>query len=350
MAIHEYSVNNPCTINKLPINLQRLAMQGIPGTPPLRFWVKDNQWEVLHLPCKVFMQAPPFSGIIFVQLFRMQWRLSTFMRQTNPSFKFLVLLFFLLGLFFWQVMFSVANTVDSKGVTATGRQPFAPGERLTFQLRWGVIPAGETTLEVYPMEEVSGEQAYHFVMTTRTNSFVDLFYKVRDRIDAYTDAAMTHSVFYKKNQQEGSTKRKVEVRFDWQRQEAFYSNFGLENKSVPLMPGTFDPLSIFYYIRLLDLQEPGLVERPVTDGKKNLIGRARIVKRENVRVAENDYDTYLLEPDLEHIGGVFEKSKDATIRLWVSADERRLPVKIKSKVAVGSFVAELSGVENIDNL
>ena len=53
-----------------------------------------------------------------------------------------------------------------------------------------------------------------------------------------------------------------------------------------------------------------------------------------------------MEPDLEHVGGVFKRSKDAKVQIWVTADERRIPVKIKSKVAVGSFVGELLSVEN----
>jgi hypothetical protein len=55
--------------------------------------------------------------------------------------------------------------------------------------------------------------------------------------------------------------------------------------------------------------------------------------------------TPLLEPDLEHIGGVFEKSKNAKLMVWVTADEARIPVKVKSEVIVGSFVAELIKVE-----
>jgi hypothetical protein len=33
--------------------------------------------------------------------------------------------------------------------------------------------------------------------------------------------------------------------------------------------------------------------------------------------------------------------------VWVTADERRIPVKIKSKVVIGSFVAELISAGNI---
>jgi len=54
-----------------------------------------------------------------------------------------------------------------------------------------------------------------------------------------------------------------------------------------------------------------------------------------------------VEPDLQHIGGVFEKSKDAKLKIWVTADKRRIPVKVKSKVRVGSFVAELISAEGI---
>jgi len=86
-------------------------------------------------------------------------------------------------------------------------------------------------------------------MTTRTYPVIDLFYKVRDRIDAYTDAAMTHSILYKKRK-EGKSKRNVVVNFDWAKPEAQYSNFGKKSNPIPIQPGSFDPLSVFYAFRL----------------------------------------------------------------------------------------------------
>lgn len=222
--------------------------------------------------------------------------------------------------------------------------PFSPAEKLTFQVKWVFVPAGEAVLEVLPMEIVNGMKSFHFAMTARTNEFVDLFYKVRDRIDAYTDADMTHSVLYRKRQA-GKRKRDVLVRFDWESRQAEYSDFGDEGDPVSLLPGSFDPLSVFYAFRLHDLREGMLIETPVTDGKKCVQGKARVVKREKIDVEGNTYDTYLVEPDLEHIGGVFKKSKDAKLQLWVTADERRIPVRVKSRVAVGSFVADLVSIE-----
>jgi hypothetical protein len=219
--------------------------------------------------------------------------------------------------------------------------PFKPGEKLTFQLRWTIVPAGESTLEVLPMETINGIKVYHFLLTAESNAFVDLFYKVRDRIDAYVSADMAHSILYKKKQNEGKSHRDIVVNFDWQNKTAQYNNFKEKLPPIKILPGSFDPLSAFYFIRLVDFKGRSTIERPVTDGKECIIGRLSIIKRDTVHLKTGTYDTYLIEPGLKHIGGVFEKSKDAKIQLWVTADKRKIPVKIKSKVVVGSFVGEL---------
>lgn len=225
------------------------------------------------------------------------------------------------------------------------RVPFSPGEKLTFQVRWAFIPAGEAVLQVYPIETMNGRKVYHFALSARTYPVIDLVYKVRDRIDAYTDEKLTHSILYKETK-EGKRTKKVVVHFNWEKGEAQRSNFGEKRPPIPVKPGTFDPLSVYYALRLHDLKENMEIEKPLTDGKKWILGRARVVKREKVTVLSGTYDTYLVEPNLEHIGGVFKKSKDAKLQIWVTADARRIPVKIKSKVAVGSFVGELLSVEN----
>ena len=114
-----------------------------------------------------------------------------------------------------------------------------------------------------------------------------------------------------------------------------------EQKTASVFPGAFDPLSAFYYARLFDPAKHKLIERPITDGKKCVIGKVTVVKREKIKVGKKVYDTYLIMPELKHVGGVFKKSKNAKIKLWITADERRLLVKIKSKVIVGSFIGEL---------
>jgi hypothetical protein len=223
--------------------------------------------------------------------------------------------------------------------------PFSPGEKLTFRVRWAFITAGEAILEVRPFETVNGIQVYHFVLTARTHSAVDLIYKVRDRIEGYTDDKMTHAILYKETK-EGKTKKKVIVNFDWQKGEAQRFTNGKLAAPIPLMPGAFDLLSIYYAFRTHELKVGMEFSAPVTDGEKCVIGKGKVIRRDDIKVPIGTYDAFLVEPDLEHIGGVFKRSKDAKIQIWVTADHRKIPIVLKSKVAVGSFVAELVAIEN----
>ncbi len=246
-------------------------------------------------------------------------------------------------LFFYCIITAIITICGfSTSIKAAEKDfPFYPGEKLTFQLKWSLIPAGKAVLEVLPMETINGVKSYHFVMTVKTNSFVDLFYKFRSRVDAYTDIEMTHSILYKKKQRVRNKTKDIVVNFNWDKNKVRYSISKKKRKPIDILPGSFDPFSAFYYTRLFDPNKNAIIKRPVTDGKKCVVGKASVIKRETIEVAGKTYDTYLIEPDLKHVGGVFEKSKDAKIQLWVTADKRRIPVQIKSKVVVGSFVGEL---------
>lgn len=233
--------------------------------------------------------------------------------------------------------------------TNIGAEPFQSGEKLTYLLKWTFIKAGTAIVEVRPNAIIDGRECRHFSLTVKTNDFIDHFYKVRDRIDAYTDLEMTHSILYIKKQREGKTHRDIKVIFDWVKKQAQYSNFKKKKSAITLLPGAFDPLALFYFSRLCDPTEHGSIKRPVTDGKKCVMGVAKLIKKETIKLSGKKYKTYLLEPDIQHIGGVFEKSKNAKIRLWVSADHRRIPIKLKSKVVIGHFSAELISIETATN-
>lgn len=114
--------------------------------------------------------------------------------------------------------------------------PFYPGEKLTFRLKWCFIPAGKAILEVLPVETINGVLAYHFVLTAKSNAIVDKFYKVRDRIDAYTGINMNHSILYLKKQKEGRTQRDIIVNFDWDKKELNIQTLGIKENRFQFYP------------------------------------------------------------------------------------------------------------------
>ena len=247
---------------------------------------------------------------------------------------------FVIGILFLLVSsLSIAGDIDKKREI-----PFEPGEKLHFEVMWGFIRAGEATLQVLPMEEINGQKVLSFLMSARTTSFVDAFYKVRDTYESLTDMGMNHAIHYKKRK-EGHEKKEALVRFDWEKMETQYVRTGEDWRPVPLISGSFDPLSVFYAFRTHDLEVGKELLVPVSDGKKCVMGLAKVLKRERIKVKMGEYDAYLIEPDMKDIGGVFEKSDDAKIKVWVTADDKKIPLRFKSKVTVGSFIAELASIE-----
>ena len=54
-----------------------------------------------------------------------------------------------------------------------------------------------------------------------------------------------------------------------------------------------------------------------------------------------------MTPDMKDLSGVFKKSPKGILRVWYSDDYRKIPLKISSKVVVGSFTAELISAQNL---
>jgi hypothetical protein len=221
--------------------------------------------------------------------------------------------------------------------------PFQPGEKLTYRGTWGIIPAGELTLEVLPKETINGIEAYHFVMITKTNAVVDLIYKIRERQDSYVDIGMTHSIFYKKKT-ESEHPRDESINFNWEKLEATYTNFGKTKPPIHILPGTFDPLGLFYALRLKSLKENSEVYVPLTDGNLNIDVRAIAGKRDVIEIEGKMYDTIEITPNMEmldKLSKVVKKSDHPQLKVWVTADEKKIPIKIRTKVGIISFDFDL---------
>jgi len=220
--------------------------------------------------------------------------------------------------------------------------PFKVGERLEYDLTWGFFPVGKAVMEILlqDSQDTNGPKIIRF--SVRTNSFADTFYKVRTQISSTIDPLFTRALRYEKSQHEGSTKREIVVDFDYDRGEARY----LQNDSSPLVtaiPGpVFDPLSIAYFFRLHPLQPGGETHLPTCDGKRFRKVIVRAGEREKIKLPMGNVVAIGTTPAMENLGGVFNKSPKGMLQVWYSDDERRVPVRVSSKVIVGSFTATLT--------
>lgn len=228
--------------------------------------------------------------------------------------------------------------------------PYAPGEKFEYEIYWTVVYAGTASVEVLPDTEIKGEPARHFRAVACSSPFIDTFYKVRDTIDSWTDRNVDRTLRFEQYQREGDYHRDTILEMDWpSRRVDRYGKHGFKN-SLELPGDVLDPLAILFHFRTHWLFQDRVVSGWVTDGKKMVNGSGRVVGREILDTPFGPLDCFRVEPETRDLGGVFKKSDDARIEMWFTADERRIPVRIRSKVVVGHFSLELVDVRGVPGL
>ncbi|MGH7557568.1 MAG: DUF3108 domain-containing protein [Gemmatimonadota bacterium] len=216
-----------------------------------------------------------------------------------------------------------------------GELAFKPGERLEYAVSYGPVPAGSMALEVVELTTYAGRPAYHFASEIESNRAVSYVYQIDSKEDAWLDAERLYSLRYKRESVENDRSHDRDYTFDQER----HLRIEPDGDSLPASPRAVDQLSMIYYLRLLPYQAGArFTLRNQADPDDNPI-TVRVLKKERVKVPAGTFEAWVVELELVTDSGVFKKGGDN--RIWLTADERHLPVKLSSKVGLGSFQAEL---------
>lgn len=213
--------------------------------------------------------------------------------------------------------------------------PWRIGEYFQFSIDWNGLNGGSSLMQVQNLHTMGGRRAYRIITKTESNSFVSKFYKVRDRAESFVDAESLYSLRFIKHLREGGYKQDQDIRFDQANRKAIYQGGSTYDVEARVQ----DVLSAFYYVRTRPLVVGSTVNIPTHDNKKSYDMEVKVHKRERVEVPAGKFDCILVEPMLKS-EGVF-KSK-GSILIWLTDDDRRIPVLVKSKVPVGSISVSLT--------
>ena len=215
--------------------------------------------------------------------------------------------------------------------------PFGDGEMLNYAIKWGFITAGYADLSVQP-EIWNDQKVYHIISTARTNKFMDALYKVRDKNESIVSREPFCSLKFIKDLNEGKYRDQEEVIFNQTAGKSIYPN----GEEIDMVTGTVDVLAALYYVRILDLQIGKELTVPSCNNKKNYQLVVKVVRREKIKVAAGEFDTIMVEPKLMQAGIFMNKGR---LFVYLTDDRRRIPVLLRSKIAVGSISAELIGMD-----
>jgi hypothetical protein len=221
---------------------------------------------------------------------------------------------------------------------------FGPGESITFRISYAHLLAGRARLTVADAE-AGGRRALELVATARSEGFFAwLFgFRVRDRTIAIWDPATRCSLRIEKSLREGKAARDQEVVFD-PAGFARVRDKKIKETDFEIEPCSLDILSALYVTRLRGLPKDGALELPVFDNGKRFRLAVSVVEREKLDLPApfgKATPVVVVEPRLVEGTGLFVKEKGARLKIWLTDDERRVPVRMRSKVAVGSVSADV---------
>lgn len=214
-------------------------------------------------------------------------------------------------------------------------QAFGARESLKFSVQYGIIHAGNAWLEIPEVRQFQGHEVYLLRARAESNAFFSRFYKVRERIESYWDRRGLYSRRYVEDRREGKFRQQSDIVFDPVRNEAVYS----DGKTFPVPARVQDALSAFYYFRTQALPVGGSIVFHYHASRKSQPLQVKVLGRERIKTPAGTFDCIGIEPILK-AGGIFKNS--GRLVIWVTADERRMPVLMKSKVAIGSISVVLA--------
>lgn len=213
-------------------------------------------------------------------------------------------------------------------------------EKLVYDVTWTGVKAGTATQEILVEKEL-----LRVVSTVRSADWISVFFPVEDRVESLLTRGLPHRIGlplkFRMKVSEGRARKDKEIIFDHGKGKARYINHqNGENASVDIGCQTYDTYSSFYYVRMLPLEVGKSVFVSVLDNKQLWNIEVQVLKKERLQTILGEVNTILIYPLVKN-EGMFERK--GAIHIWLTDDERRIPVKMKTKVAIGSITATLVG-------
>jgi len=242
----------------------------------------------------------------------------------------------------FSLLISAQTSVSNDEFRTLENKAFKDGEKLTFDLNYGFVTAGIAVMEIPKIKKISGRNAYHVTFEVNSVPSFDMFYKVRDRYETYIDVEGLFPWRFEQHIREGGYTRDFSAFFD-QRKGIAKTSEG--EYKIPLYVN--DIMSAFYYARTIDYSDMKIEDRiHLQNFYKDKVYDldVRYLGKETIEVPAGKFDCIIVEP-LVREGGLFKH--EGNIIVWLTDDELKMPVKVRTKIIVGYVEAKLTNDEGL---
>lgn len=216
------------------------------------------------------------------------------------------------------------------------------GEQLKYGIYYSFVKAGTAYIKNRGLIDADGKPAFVIQTSAFSAPVIDSVFKVRDINLSWLDAQNFYSLGYSQSLREGRYKRDEWVRFDYPQQE--YRG-QVQKKAAPrsfsgeLMQPVLDMLTSLYYVRAKDLAPGQEVVFDIINREEKYPLVVKVLGRETVKTEAGKFKCLIVEPKFRGEGIFVSKGK--SLKVWLTDDEYKMPIKMKAEVFIGSVYAEL---------
>lgn len=216
------------------------------------------------------------------------------------------------------------------------------GEQLKYGIYYSFIKAGTAYIKNRGIIEADGHTAYVIQTSAFSAPVIDSVFKVRDINLSWLDAKTFYSLGYTQSLREGKYKRDEWIRFDYP-QHKYYGQ--VQKKSSPrsfsaeLDQPVLDMLTALYYVRTQPLSPGQEVIFDIINREEKYPLVVKVLGRETVKTEAGKFKCLVVEPQFRGEGIFVSKGKN--LKVWLTDDKYKMPIKMKAEVFIGSVSAEL---------
>ncbi|HTQ30983.1 MAG TPA: DUF3108 domain-containing protein [Opitutaceae bacterium] len=221
-----------------------------------------------------------------------------------------------------------------------------PGETFVYRVGWGIFSgAGEVRISAQN-ETLEGLPQLRLTTTTATHGFIRMLYPFKAEAESVFDARDGRLLAAKASSTAGSRGTRASIVFNYAQGTASYVDYihaERDKPALPIPPGgrPADLITSLVQARTYAMK-PG-DKRPMLVLFDDEFYSVTIFadRYEKILTPLGGFDTLVLVPRMEKDPkGIFKRGGE--IRVWITQDERHLPVKMEVKLKFGTATAQLT--------
>lgn len=225
----------------------------------------------------------------------------------------------------------------------TSPLPFGPGERISYNIRYLSMRVGEAEVTV---SNDDARDLWPLEVRAHTRGLFNRIHRIDQEFRSHFDPDLVRATGSDLRFEEKGKLRTERVRIDGETAQVLIRKGGQvtdEIREIP--PDSHDILSAIFHLRTLPMKVGDEIRIPIFTGHHGWEMTAKVVKHERV---DTDYANIpaLVLHCRTHFKGKFKS--DSPLRLWISDDDLRVPVRVEAEFALGTMRATLSGYDRGD--